>query len=64
MMAWSMDKEEYFEFKKAGLRDKEIAKRQFVSTRTMDRWKKAEGIYLGINKRHDSCGRLVYCVNS
>jgi hypothetical protein len=44
-MAWSMDITEYFELKIVEKKkDSDIAKANFISTRTLDRWKRKEGI--------------------
>lgn len=49
-MAWSMDKEEYLELKKQNISDKIIAKENFISYRTLDRWKRKEGILSRVTK--------------
>jgi hypothetical protein len=48
-MAWKMDRNEYFQRKEQGEKDYGIARSHHISLRTLDRWKKAEGIVLGIN---------------
>jgi hypothetical protein len=50
-MAWQMDIAEYLELKIVkGYKDSDIAKANFITTRTLDRWKRKEGIKHRLNK--------------
>lgn len=49
-MAWSMDKEKYIKLKKQDVKDITIAEDNFISRRTLDRWKKKENIQYRVNK--------------
>lgn len=51
-MAWKMNREEYLELKSLGWKDDLVARKKGISIRTLDRWKKEEGIRSELNRRN------------
>lgn len=51
---FEMDKEEYFRLKSEGWKDESIATDRGISVRTLDRWKKREGIYDSLHRRREN----------